>query len=62
MFSSSLTFPKISAKNIYYSGQKAGETNIAHMVNNEVLHPLKAVYQALHQLIVFGEFTLKTII
>ena len=34
MFSDSLPFPKVAAKNIYYCGQKFGETNMAHMVSN----------------------------
>ena len=40
MFSCSLTYPKLSAKNIYYCGLKAGETNTAHMVSNEVSRDL----------------------
>ena len=31
---SCLTFPKVSAKNIYYCGQKPRETDVAHMVSN----------------------------
>ena len=34
MLFKSLKFSKLSAKNIYYCGQKPGETDIAHMVNN----------------------------
>ena len=34
MLSRSLSFPKVSAKNVYYCGLKAGETNMAHMVSN----------------------------
>ena len=41
MFSFSLHFPKVSTKNIYYCGQKAGETGMVHMVSNQVLHALK---------------------
>ena len=41
VFSWCLPFPKVSAKNIYYCGQKSGETDIAHMVSNGVSHALK---------------------
>ena len=41
MFFKSLQFPKVSAKNIYYCGQKPRETDIAHMVSNFVSHALK---------------------
>ena len=34
MFSYSLPFPKVSAKNIYDCGQKPGGSDIAHMINN----------------------------
>ena len=34
MFSYSLPFPKVSAKNIDYCGQKVEETDMAHMVSN----------------------------
>ena len=27
-------FPKVSAKNIHYCGQKLGESNITHMISN----------------------------
>ena len=32
MFSKSLPFSKVSAKNIYYCGQKPGESDIAHTI------------------------------
>ena len=31
---------KVPAKNIDYCGEKAGETNKVHMINNEVSHAL----------------------
>ena len=34
MFSCSLPFPNVSAKNIYYYGHKVEETDMAHMVIN----------------------------
>ena len=41
MFSCCSPFPKVSTKNIYYCGQKPGETEIAHMVSDYVSHALK---------------------
>ena len=43
MFSYSLPFPKITKKNIYYCGQKVGETDFVHMVSNQVPHALKVI-------------------
>ena len=34
MLSYFLPFPKVLAKNIYHSGQKLGEANMAHLVSN----------------------------
>ena len=34
LFSCCLPFPKVPVKNIYYYGQKPGETDINHMVSN----------------------------
>ena len=38
MLSYSLPFPKVLAKNIYYCGQKPGESDIAHMISNYKYH------------------------
>ena len=40
IFSYSLPFPKVSAKDIYYCGEKPGESDIAHMKSNYHM-PLK---------------------
>ena len=34
VFSCCLLFPKVTAKNIYYCGEKSGEADVAHMVSN----------------------------
>ena len=43
MFFYSLQFLKVSAKNIYYCGQKPGGYNTAHLLSNEVSQALKLV-------------------
>ena len=44
MFSYSLPFPKVLAKNIYYCGQKPGETDIASIISNFIKYHMTLIH------------------
>ena len=57
MFSCCVPFHKVSTKNIYYCGQKTGETDIAHMVSDYVSHALSG--SIIFYFIFWGEYSKK---
>ena len=47
VFTCCFPFPNVSTKNIYYCGQKPGETVIAHMISDYVSHALNIKFRNL---------------